>query len=80
MEIPHKVIEIWKQKENLVSPIVNDREPATTKAGDFVIIMDNAVWLQHTPTENYSVSPIFAKAVYSVEFVKINPKIFERIV
>ena len=80
MEIPHKVIEIWKQKGDLRSPIVNDREPATTKAGDYVLIMDDAVWLQHTPEGNHSMETIFAKAEYSVQFVKSNSKIFERIV
>lgn len=71
-----KEIEIWKQKENFVTPL-HGGKVATTKIGDFVLIMDGAVWVQHYPAPNSR--PFFVKAVYGIKFFRANEELlFER--
>jgi hypothetical protein len=71
-----KNIEIYKVVVNFNSPLAsNPSKIANCSLGDFVLIFDDEVWVKNW---NDDQEEQFAKAVYSPEFVKMNPSIFEK--
>lgn len=71
-----KNIEVYKIKENIVTPLASDpKMHAECGLGDLVLIIDNEVWIRDWVAGR---PEQFAKAIYSPEFVRFNPLIFER--
>lgn len=70
-----KNIEIYKVKENFNSPLASDpNRLASCTIGDFVIIIDDDVWVRDWNAQR---TEQFAKAAYDKNFVGKNPFIFE---
>lgn len=71
-----KKIEVYKVKENFNSPLAsNPSKVASCTIGDFVIIIDDEVWVRDWNAQR---EEQFAMAIYTPEFVRINPFIFEQ--
>ena len=78
-----KIIEIYRITNcDFVSPLAI--APATQvyrhDVGDFLFIIDNAVWIKNTRITSDELNPDeYSQAAYSPEFVRINNKLFEKI-
>jgi hypothetical protein len=73
-----KKIEIYKQIVNFNAPLAsNPSRIANSSIGSLLILIDDDVWVQDW---NDSRVEQHAKAVFSQEFVRLNPTIFERVV
>lgn len=68
-------IEIYKQKIELKTPVFGSKNVANCKIGDFIIIVDEIVWVYDycdDKREHYS------QASYNADFVRLNPNLFEK--
>lgn len=71
-----KNIEVYKFKANIVTPLASDpHKHAECGLGDLVVIIDRDVWVRDWNSER---EEQFALAIYSPEFVRINPLIFDK--
>jgi hypothetical protein len=69
-------IEVYKQKVNFNSPLAsNPNKCATCCVGDLIVIIEGVVWVRDWSDDR---KEQFAQAVYSPEFVRINPSIFDK--
>lgn len=69
-------IEIYKIKENFNSPLERDHNKiASSGIGDYLLIINDEVWIRNWDD---SKEDNFSKVVYSADFVRINPAIFEK--
>ena len=72
----HRNVEIFKLKLDIKTPTFNDESLiSNSKVGDFVLIIGDEVWIQD---ENGGKFGQYIQAVYTAEFVRINPLIFAR--
>ena len=72
-----KNIEIYKIKDNVVTPLASSpSESANCSIGDYLIIIDKKVWIKDWNDDR---KEQFAMANYSEDFVKMNPSLFEQI-
>jgi len=81
MAIITEKIEIWKQVQDFKTPLIDSRgvehsrEVATTKVGDHFVIIGDRILAQH----EIDGETVFAQAIYSLEFFRMNPKLFKRL-
>ena len=67
-------IEIFKLKESINTPLFEDEKKiANCQVGDFVLIVGDEVWIQNAYDGSRGQ---FSQAIYSAEFVRINPILF----
>lgn len=72
----HRNVEIFKLKLEIKTPTFHDESLISeTKVGDFVLIIGDEVWIQDKNDTKFGQ---YIQAVYSAEFVRINPLIFIR--
>jgi len=83
MGIVSKEIEIWKQKGDFNTPLHDSSGfglsigVATTKPGDYVLVMENKVWVHHLMDD--SGKKLFCRALYDIKFFRANHHLFERV-
>jgi hypothetical protein len=71
-----KNIEIYKLIANFNIPLAsNPTQKANDNIGDLIFIFDDQVWIRDWNDDR---EEQFALAVYSPEFVRMNPSIFEK--
>lgn len=71
-----KNIEIYRIKAEFYSPLAsNPNKAANCSLGDTVVIIDGIVYIRDWNDER---EEQFAQALYSAEFVKLNPNIFDK--
>ena len=72
----HRNVEIFKLKLDIKTPTFHDESlVANCKVGDFVLIIGDEVWIQD---ENNTKFGQYIQAIYTAEFVRINPLLFAR--
>jgi hypothetical protein len=71
-----KNIEVYEQIANFRTPLAETTNKiADCNIGDFVIIINNEVWVRNWNNDNENE---FSLAVYSPAFVRINTEIFKK--
>ena len=68
-------IEIYQLKCELYTPLLFSDEIANCQIGDYVLIIDDLVWIYD---KNDKRSEQYAEAAYSARFVRVNPQIFKK--
>jgi len=72
----HRNVEIFKLKQDIKTPtFLDEKLIANCKVGDFVLIIGDEVWIQDTNDNKFGQ---YIQAIYSAEFVRINPLLFAR--
>ena len=72
----HRNVEIFKLKLNIKTPTFNDESLiANCQVGDFVLIIGDEVWIQDVNDNKFGQ---YIQAIYTAEFVRINPLLFEK--
>jgi hypothetical protein len=70
----HINIEVFKLSQAINTPTFDDESIiANCKVGDFVMIVGDQVWIQDTNDGKFGQ---YVKAIYTAEFVRINPLLF----
>jgi len=69
-------IEIFKIKSEFQTPLRSSYEIANCKIGDYILIIDEIVWVQDT---NETRQEQYAEAIYTPQFVRVNPKMFQKL-
>lgn len=71
-----RVVEIYRLAQPFNTPLYENAEKiANCGVGDFVLIIGDDVWVQDN---NEKENAQFVQAIYSVEFVRINPLLFSK--
>jgi len=70
----HINIEVFKLAQAIKTPTFDDESIiANCNVGDFVMIVGDQVWIQDTNEGKFGQ---YVKAIYTAEFVRINPLLF----
>ena len=73
---PHfENIEVYKLIAEFKTPMANSDKIANCGIGDFLIIINDVVWIQD---KNFDRKEQYAETMFSSQFVKINPSIFQK--
>ena len=70
-----QLIEIYRQKIELKTPVANSNRVANCNIGDYIIIIDDVVWVYDYCDEK---NEHYSQASYYPEFIRLNPNLFEK--
>jgi len=72
----HRNVEIFKLLQEIKTPtFLDEKKIAKCDINDFVLIIGDEVWIQD---KNFGKFGQYIQAIYSAEFVRINPLLFEK--